>query len=133
MKTNTELASRAYLTDLHQNYTEWIDGLHFYKDDLNVFLRRLEEVLKKNNSIDVTALVEHFQNQFIIQRNEIDTLLHEIKLKERELVEYAKANPVAIDHVRFKESLTLVDRMNRFEDLWKGLRQEFLTFTSKWM
>jgi hypothetical protein len=100
---------------------------------MKTFIHRLEEIVAKNNQKDVLSNVEHFQNQFIIQRNEIDQLLHDIKLKEKELVEYAASHPIAIDHVRFPESTDLISRMNRFEDLWKELRSEYLKFIAKWM
>lgn len=129
----TKTSEKTYLTDLHRNHVEWVSALTFYKEDLKTFIHRLEEIVAKNNHQDVLSKVEHFQNQFIIQRNEIDVLLHDIKLKEKELVDYAASHPVAIDHVRFQESTELVARMNRFEDLWKELRSEYLTFVSKWM
>ncbi len=129
--TNTK--EKKYMTDLHQNHVEWIKGLSFYKDDLKVFQKRLEEVTSKNTNREIAPKIEHFQNLFIIQRNEIDYLLHEIKLKEQELIEYAKMHPIAIDHVKFQESLDLVERMNQFEDLWKDLRAEFMPFIATWM
>jgi hypothetical protein len=124
---------KKYMTDLHQSHVEWIKELTFYKDDLTILQKRLEEVVSKNTDKEMMTSIEHFQNMFILQRNEIDFLLHEIKLKEQELIEYAKAHPVAIDHVKFKESIFLVDRMNQFEDIWKDMRNEFMPFISKWM
>ncbi|MFM7300624.1 MAG: hypothetical protein ACKO1R_05725 [Crocinitomicaceae bacterium] len=45
----------------------------------------------KNTDKEVLKQVEHFQNQFIIQRNNIDELKHTIKIHENELqMEVAK-------------------------------------------
>lgn len=129
----TEQTSKKYLTDIHKHHVEWINNLSFYKEDLKTFLNRLEEVTKKNNSSEVLSKVEHFQNQFIIQRNHMDELLHDIKIKEKILVDYAATHPVAIDHVRFDENQELMDRVTQFEKIWKDLRKEYLDFIAKWM
>lgn len=60
------------LEALHSEHREWLNKLDFYKDDLVVLRQRLEEVAARNTLREIMAQVEHFQNLFIIQRNEID-------------------------------------------------------------
>jgi hypothetical protein len=50
-------------------HQEWIKAMDFYKDDLQLLQKRLMEIAGKNNGHDTMAEVEHFQNQFIVQRN----------------------------------------------------------------
>jgi hypothetical protein len=73
------METKAKIYDQHAENTEWTSKLNFYKDDIKIMTGRLEEVASKNSSKEVLAQVEHFQNQLIIQRNNID-LFHEIQL-----------------------------------------------------
>lgn len=57
------------------DHSKWIKSIEFYEDDLGSLENRLLEIVEKNNGYDVMAGVEHFQNQFIIQRKNI----HEIQ------------------------------------------------------
>lgn len=66
--------------DLHEENKEWLNKLAFYKDELKVMQNRVSEIAAKNTAKDVLASVEHFQNQLIIQRNNIDELAHSLSL-----------------------------------------------------
>ena len=89
-------------------------------------------VIFHKNDIDMLREVEHFQNQFIVQKQNVDQFLHEIKQKEHKLAEFAKDHPVAIDHIHFEDHTTLRGQMEGFVKNYNGLKQEFRTFTAKW-
>ena len=78
MKTETQTS----IIGQHAEHVEWANKLLFYKDDLTVMQNRLDEIAKKNTANDVMKSVEHFQNQFKIQREQIDLLKHEINVHE---------------------------------------------------
>ena len=118
---------------LHGEHREWLNKLEFYKDDLTVLKKRLEEVAAKNTSQEVMALVEHFQNQFIIQRNEIDEFRHAIKEHENLLESAINTNPTAINRQRLHDHPEMRERMGRFEKLFQELRMELLRFVSKYI
>lgn len=98
-----------------------------------IFQKRLEEITSKNTDDEMLAKVESFQNRFIREKEVIDTLLHDIKIHEEKLSQHAKDHPVAIEHQYFENHTGLQDRMQRFVELWKELRNEFLPFVAKWM
>jgi hypothetical protein len=77
--------------------------------------------------------VEHFQNQFIIQRNHIDELAHQIKANENTLVKEIEQNPVAVDHRKVDSHDAENDFMDFFEKNFATPRAEFNQFLSKWM
>jgi nicotinamidase-related amidase len=77
--------------------------------------------------------VEHFQNQFLIQRNHIDELAHEIKANENTLVAEIQDNPVAVDHRKVENHDNEADFMGYFEKNFAELRAEFNVFLAKWM
>jgi hypothetical protein len=71
--------SNVNLSRVGAEHSEWIKGLDFYKEDLQVLVHRLEEISNRNNDQETQKGIEHFQNQFIIQRNNIEELTHKIR------------------------------------------------------
>ena len=122
-----------YLQDLHFEHRLWTNQLSFYKQEVNIFENYLGEVSVKNTNHDAMAGVEHFQNQFIRQKEVIDELVHDIKIHEQNLAQFAKEHPVAIDHVHFHDHTSFRDRMEMFEKIYAELKMEFRRFLAKWM
>lgn len=118
---------------LHSDHREWLNKLDFYKDDIPVLRKRLEEVVVKNTDHEVLAMVEHFQNQFIIQRNEIDEFRHAIKEHENVLQTAVNANPTAYNRQRLADHPEMKERMERFEKIFQEFRMEMLKFLAKYM
>jgi hypothetical protein len=81
----------------------------------------------------VLTEVEHFQNQFIIQRDNIDNIAHAIKLNEESLLAEINRNPVAVDHRKLEYHEKEQDLVETFAKNFSGIREEFNRFTSKWM
>lgn len=118
---------------LHNEHREWLNKLDFYKDDLPVLRKRLEEVAAKNTAIDVMKMVEHFQNQFIIQRNELDEFRHAIKEHENHLQAAINQNETAINRQSLSDHPEMRERMDRYEKLFQEFRMDLLRFVSKYM
>lgn len=115
---------------MHQMHIEWTNKVNFYKDELTTLTKRVEEVAARNTDKDILASIEHFQNQFVIQRNEIDTLLHDVKMNEEQILGNFKQNPTAWDH-RVAPTTDLSDRIVVFEKLFKEMHTELNQFLSK--
>ncbi|MFK7972671.1 MAG: hypothetical protein AB8F95_20035 [Bacteroidia bacterium] len=126
-------AQHTYLADLHLDHKIWTRRMNFFKEEIELFESYLGEVLDKNTSKDCARSVEHFQNQFIRQKEVIDELNHDIKLKEEALAKYANENPVAIDHKYFQPEPILTDRYKTFEKIYHDLKEEYRLFLAKWM
>lgn len=116
---------------LHQEHLEWLNKLDFYKDDIAILKRRIEEVAAKNTGHDVMAMIEHFQNQLIIQRNELDEFRHAIKEHENEVEAAVKSNPTATNRQRLSDDPMLRTRMERYETIFNEMRMELYRFLSK--
>ncbi len=127
MKTGEKLYTQ------HAEHTEWMNKLKFYADEIILMKGRLEEITSKNNQADVLANVEHFQNQFIIQKNNIDELSHTIKVDEGALEKEVNKNPVAVDHREMPSHAGEKEAIDAFEKNFNELRAEFKTFAAKWM
>lgn len=130
---STATGKKKHIDDLHFEHQLWASEAKFYADELKIYQKRLEEVASKNNSPEIRAQVEHFQNKFIIQKEQLDILNHEVTVHEQFLANQAKANPVAIDHQLFADHTTMHDRMDTFHKIYKDLKDEFKRFLATWM
>ncbi|MCB0790328.1 MAG: hypothetical protein H6595_13720 [Flavobacteriales bacterium] len=133
MSTATKPAQPKHINDLHFDHRLWINRLQFYKDEISIFEHRLEDIVKRNTHTEVLANVEHFQNQYIRQREVIDELRHDIKQHENFLEKESIDRPTAIDHRLFGDHTELRDRMETFERLYHELKNEFQQWLAKWM
>jgi len=124
-----------YMNDTLLNYehTDWLRAIEFYKDDLSVLQKRLAEVAFKNSRESVQAGVEHFQNQFLIQKNNLDELRHYVNEHIVHVQDkYSKPYPAPGDELLTEHE----QRKAEFQSLEKtmtGLRQEFNSFLAKWL
>jgi hypothetical protein len=94
---------------------------------------RITEIGEKNTSKEARALCDHFNNQLIIQREQIDILNHDIKSHESYLEAALRNNPDIIDHQKFMDHKKHRESIAVFEKLFKDLREELIDFLSKWM
>lgn len=119
--------------ELHEEHKEWLNNLAFYKDEIKVMQNRVSEVATKNSSADVLKQIEHFQNQLIVQRNNIDELCHSIKDHENYLENRVNENPTAVDHRKVNDHPKMRDNYTAFDKVFNELRKELNTFLAKWM
>ena len=129
----TTASKTKHIDDLHFDHQLWTSQAKFYADELKIYQKRLAEVASKNTAAEVRKQVEHFQNQFIIQKEQLDILNHEVNLHEQWLAKYAKMHPVAVDHVLFGDHKTMHEKMERFPILYIELKNEFKKFLATWM
>jgi hypothetical protein len=118
---------------LHEEHKIWLNKLAFYKDEVSIMKNRIAEIAQKNTSKEVLSFVEHFQNQLIIQNEQIDILKHNIGKHESSLESAANKNPVAVDHEKFDDHSVQRENMDTFEKIFNELRKELIGFLSKWM
>jgi hypothetical protein len=118
---------------LHEEHKTWLNKLSFYKDELKIMDSRILEVAKKNTSKEVRSLADHFNNQLIIQKEQIDILTHDIKSHELYLEAAALDNPNGIDTEKFSDHKKHRASIVTFEKLFKDLREDLIDFLSKWM
>lgn len=124
MSTTATAPAKKHINDLHFDHQEWLNRLRFYKDEIAIFEKRLEDIVRRNTTQEVMAELEHFQNQYIREREVIDELRHDIKQHENFLERESKERPTAIDHRLFADHAGLRDRMETFERLYGELKHE---------
>lgn len=127
------MSTKETIYSQHAENVEWTSKLNFYNDEISIMKGRLEEITSKNNDKEVMAKVEHFQNQFIIQKNNIDEIKHAVKMNEESLQKEVNANPTAVDHRKSEYHAKEKDLVDSFEKNFNEIRNEFKTFAAKWM
>ena len=131
MSTATQTAPTKRIGDLHFDHMEWLNALRFYKEDIGILEHRLEDIVRRNTKNEVMAELEHFQNQFIREREVIDELRHDIKQHENLLEKESKEHPIAIDHRAFTDHTDLRERMETYEKLFRELKGDYHRWLAK--
>lgn len=125
MKTN--------IISQHAEHTKWLNELAFYKDDIKVLQKRIEEVMSKNTNKEVAVNIEHFQNQLLIQDSNASKLIHHINHDENAIQNSIKENPIASDHRLAEDHTEEREMVENFGKHFKELKNELNTFLTKWM
>lgn len=112
---------------------EVLRGLAFYEEELRILQERLEEIVIDNNKKEVMESVEHFQNQLIIQRNNIDELKHDVNAHAAHLKSQLIHSPDFVSEGSAAENDSLYERYVVEEKTINELRREFNRFAAKWM
>src|SRR4051812_34616461 len=107
----------------HEEHGTWLKKLLFYKDEIRIMQKQLEEVNSRNTGLELKKSVEHFQNQFIIQDKNSDEIRRHINHEEKELLCGIKANPVAADHRKVIDHATERTMVDGFESNFNLLRK----------
>ncbi|UEG49769.1 hypothetical protein LK994_14100 [Ferruginibacter lapsinanis] len=119
-----------HIGNAHQ---EWLNELDFFEKEIGILERRLAEVNSKNTSNESRAEVEHFQNQFIVQRNNISELKHSINENKHLVFEDAQQHAGHVKVIRMDEYKRFEDEIVASEKILYELRQEFNKYAAKWM
>jgi len=114
---------------LHFEHRLWMNELSFFTDELRIYEHRLEELTKKSLDRDTLSQLEQFQNQFIRQKEVLDTLEHDIHLHEQRLGQALEKGEEAPEEPALHESLG--NQMEAFRNIYAELKQNFKVFIAK--
>ena len=106
----------------HSENVTFMQKLFFYKDEIAVMKTRIAEVASKNSSKDVLAQIEHFQNQLIVQANNIDMIKHDVAQNEKRLEANINKNETASDHRKVDDHFFEREQVEGFEKHFNELR-----------
>jgi hypothetical protein len=123
----------ASLNTLHHQDTDWLRELAFYKVEIGILTKRLEEIISKNADEDVRAGVEHLQNRFILLRERLDTLKHNIRVRERLVDQLVMEKPGHINHHTKTVSNHIQSDMKDFATSFADTRFELNEFAAMYL
>jgi len=115
-------------TAIEKEHLTWLKHLDFYKLQLDLMKKELSDFAKESSSKKVAPKIEQFQNQFIRQREVIDTLRHNVKQHENEIERMTR---FALEYLRdrvTRDHMVLRDEYKRFVELFIELEQDFHDF-----
>lgn len=125
--------TRELVSEVHNIHNQWLKELDFYKQELTIFQGKLQEKCLLYTSYNFKVAVEQFHNRFIIYKNEIDRLKHDILENEEVAVEASKLHLKRIDYTSSEEFRLLEARFRQFKKLYKELKKEYLDFLCKYI
>jgi hypothetical protein len=123
------------IQNLHLEYKLWIAELNFDNEMMKIFESHLENILMQNQEKkDRLPQVEHFQNQFIRQREVIDELKHHLNISEKQLAGFTREmSPIGYEFERLDNHPHLRDQFLTFRKIFNELKEEFHDFEASCM
>ena len=115
---------------VHFEHRLWVNELNFFADELKIYEHQLEELVKKAHKKEAMQELEQFQNQFIRQKEVLDTLQHDIHIHEQRLsdaIQGKKELPLDPEYHDF-----LKGQMESFRSIYAELKGNFYRFLNKW-
>lgn len=108
--------------------SEWTKTINFYQGEIGIFEERLTEVAQKNTRPSITGSIEHFQNQFIIQRDALQALGRDVHRQQDKIVLQVKEGDIISDMDIVDEQFMLRDRVHISEKILLELKHSFYRF-----
>lgn len=107
--------------------------LNFYEQELQFLQKLLSEVVNKNTAQEAMAEAEHFQNQFFIQKKNIDELRNQITQNHHLAAEDAKIHAGRVDTRIADDNQQIGEEVHELEKIISELRTAYKKYLLKWM
>lgn len=120
------------IEQLHFEHQVWSKELSFFADEINIYENRLGTLVSGSSDKEMLAGLEHFQNQFIRQKEVIDQLDRNIRVHEKHLSDLASKDMESSPSDSGIHD-TMREEMNQFRKIYSELKTEFFKFMGKWM
>lgn len=114
-------------------HNDWLRGLEFYKEELQIIQKRVEEIAAANTGREVAQGIEHFQNQLLIHQNYISEIKHSIQANLKTMQMLLQDTGSYVTEYTATQHFGLNDQYLTEEKLINELRHEFNPFAAKWM
>ena len=121
------------ISHLHVVCEDWMRELQFYKNEIPFFKKRIEELSTKYTAKDVLAQIEHFENKFHIMDTHCDELIHDVKAKNKWLLNQASEQPKFIGVKMIEAEENIPDLMEFTARDFASTKKEFYEFLSRYM
>ena len=121
------------IAKLHNMCEDWKRELFFFKDELPLLRKRLDEIVSKNTNQEVLQEVEHFENKFKILGTHVDELLHDVTIKTDELNAKAATQSKYINVKMFDADANLEDLMLTTSKDFHETKNSYYKFLSRVM
>ena len=122
-----------YNADLHFEHENWQREINFWEDELKSFHKRLEELVLRWTDKSVLAEIEKFQNKFMIQGKEFDSLKDQIAMHEKNMAAHYEKNEDVLNKMFVNQHLDFRKVLETERNLYNDLKKDFFRFLTKYM
>lgn len=115
------------LNQMHSEHAQWQSKIKELKSQLLKCNDQLAEMVMAKPDTELLALIEHFQNQFTIQREVLDIMRHDFKQHENAIEAHQREEMNQLEklnefHIKSKE------RLDEYDRIFSELKDEFSNF-----
>lgn len=118
------------IRELHFDHELWLAEMDFWRQEIDILDKYLAAVIVSLSDTDSRGEVDHFQNQFFIQRNFINSLKNDVKAQEKLISSLEKdINNRQLQQKKADDEYEIRDKMLTNEKLYSELKVSF----KKWL
>ncbi len=118
------------IRELHFDHELWLAEMTFWKQEIDILDKYLAAVIVSLSDTDSRGEVDHFQNQFFIQRNFINSLKNDVKAQEKLISQLElDINNRMLQQKKADDEYEIRDKMLTNEKLYNELKLSF----KKWL
>lgn len=121
---------QADVENLHFEHTLWRNQLDFVADELKIFEKRLGKLVLTLRDREMLARLEHYQNQFIRQKEVLDQLQHDIKVHEQQIGIMLQNGKVPQD-TDVSRHQKVGAEMKIYQKIYGELKEDFFRFMAE--
>jgi hypothetical protein len=126
------MESTVSIGQFQEELQTWKHELSSSKQQIRHFESQLEHLSTHRLPKDLLAQVEHFQNNFICQKEVIDKLRHDLPDSPHKVERMFRGGFHPQDTGKDMHEV-MGERMNTFRKLFEDLKDEFRRFESDWL
>lgn len=126
--------NKVNISHVNNMHNQWLRTLNFYKTEIAIQKGILTEIAGKNTNTEMLKDVEHFENQFNIQNNNIDAIAHDIHVNIDTISKQANSSRAGYIDGQLHADHTRLG--NATDDEAKAMTEiihSFRIFAAKWM
>lgn len=118
------------IRELHFDHELWLAEMTYWKQEIDILDKYLAAVIVSLSDTDARSEVDHFQNQFFIQRNFINSLKNDVKAQEKLIAQLEKdINNRLLQQKKADDEYEIRDKMLTNEKLYSEMKLSF----KKWL
>ena len=121
------------LHNLYDECNSHLRSIDFYKQELKYLQKRLADIVKRNTDGEILAQAEQFQNQFVITKDNLDTLNHTIKAQLKVIEKMIKQKPTHFDEKTIDGSAKFSQSTHNMEKDFAAQKLRFNKFLAKYL
>lgn len=119
------------IRELHFDHELWLNEMAFWKQEIAVLDKYLAAVIVSLTDKQTRGEVDHFENQFTIQRSFINSLKHDVKAQEKLIAELEKdINNRKLQQKKADDEYEIRDKMLTNQKLYNELKLSFKNWLS---